>query len=95
MCFRCSVYIPLLTERDNLAPSYKHFAPPEQEPRTTEGDFLFKAVSFLNRLVPTSQGTSLQSLCILPMFAGSPLDYIGSRMGGEALWRSGDRPFGL
>ena len=31
MCFACSLYMPLLTERDNsVDQGYKHLAPPEQ-----------------------------------------------------------------
>ena len=33
-CLTCAVYIPLLTERDEFGIwSYKHIAPPEQEPQ--------------------------------------------------------------
>ena len=44
MCFRWSLYVPLLTERNNLVgQGYKHFAPPEQGPPKDETDFWGKA----------------------------------------------------
>ena len=40
MCLVYSLYIPLLTERDNSAgQGYKHPAPPEQGPEQQKQDF--------------------------------------------------------
>jgi hypothetical protein len=48
-------YIPLLTERDNSVPKgYRHLAPMEQEPRTTEKQFSAKARCRLNEALRCS-----------------------------------------
>src|SRR5829696_4744731 len=48
MCFACSLYIPLLTERNHAAgQGYKHLAPPEQGTSGTKENFSGKPVQDL------------------------------------------------